>query len=176
VVREFTSGRRRINNGAVLKMTLTHERLRQLLLYDPLTGVFTWRQEKIKGRHTCGASAGHVDASGYCKISVDGQKYYAHRLAWFYHYACWPAKNIDHIDRCRSNNRISNLRDVSQSKNGLNGPLRRNNASGFTGVIYDGRRKNWVAYITIARKKKHLGSYRSLELACKARKQAEARQ
>lgn len=154
-------------------MTLTHERLRQLLLYDPLTGIFTWRKEKVKGKHTGGSNAGHADARGYCKISLDGQKYYAHRLAWFYHYARWPTKNIDHIDRCRNNNRISNLRDVGQSKNALNGPLRRNNASGFTGVSYDERRKTWVAYITVAGKKKHLGAYMSLALASEARKQAE---
>lgn len=153
-------------------MTLTHKRLRELLLYDPQTGAFTWRKDRVRGKHTGGGAAGHIDASGYCKISIDGRRYYAHRLAWFYYYASWPSKNIDHIDRCRNNNRIANLRDVGQSENSLNGSLRRNNASGCTGVSYDSRRKSWVAYITVAGKKKHLGAYTSLALACEARRQA----
>lgn len=173
MVRRSSFGHRGVDYGAVFKMTLTHEKLCQLLSYDPASGVFRWRVAAARGKYRSGSIAGHTDASGYCKIMVEGRRYYAHRLAWFYCFKTWPQKNIDHKDRCRHNNRIANLRDVGQSENGLNSSLRRNNSSGCTGVSYDPRRNVWVAYITLGRAKKHLGAFANMTLACAARKRAE---
>jgi hypothetical protein len=147
--------------------TLTHRRLREVLRYDRRNGNFYWKVSTGKAKR--GEVAGHTDSVGYTKISVDGVKYFAHRLAWFYCYRKWPDKNIDHIDRCRNNNRLKNLRDVGQTVNGLNGSLRRNNRSGYTGVSYDNRRRAWVAYINLGAYKKHLGQFSDLNLAAKAR-------
>jgi hypothetical protein len=148
-------------------MSLTHTRLKEVVRYDRRSGLFHWKVST--GKVARGAVAGHTDSSGYTKISIDGVKYFAHRLAWFYRYKTWPTRNIDHIDRCRSNNKLSNLRDVGQSMNGLNGPLRSNNRSGYTGVSFDPRRKVWVAYVTQARRKKHLGTYAAPKEAAVAR-------
>ena len=150
--------------------TLTHKRLREVLKYDRRNGNFYWKVSTGKAKR--GEVAGHTDSLGYTKISLDGVKYFAHRLAWFYCHQKWPDQNIDHIDRCRSNNRLINLRDVGQIINGLNGPLRRNNSSGYTGVSYDRRRGAWVAYINFGRRKKHLGQFADLNLAAKARESA----
>jgi hypothetical protein len=149
---------------------LGYKRLHEVLRYDRRNGNFYWKVSTGKAKR--GEVAGHTDSAGYTKISVDGVKYFAHRLAWFYCHKKWPGKNIDHIDRCRNNNRLKNLRDVGQTVNGLNGSLRRNNSSGYTGVSYDNRRCAWVAYINLGRHKKHLGQFSDLNLAAKAREVA----
>lgn len=147
--------------------TLTQKRLKEVVQYDRRLGLFYWRIST--GKASRGSVAGHTDSAGYTKISIDGVKYFAHRLVWLYVYGAWPLQNIDHIDLCRSNNKLSNLRDVGQSMNGLNGPVRRNNSSGYTGVSYDTRRQNWVAYVNQGRRKKHLGAYKTLTDAALAR-------
>jgi hypothetical protein len=147
--------------------SLTYKRLREVARYDRRSGLFYWKITVGKARRGC--VAGHTDSNGYTKISIDGVKHFAHRLAWFYCHKEWPKNNIDHIDRCRNNNRLSNLRDVGQSLNGLNGSLRRNNRSGYTGVFYDVRRDKWIAYINRKGHKKHLGEFKLLQAAVQAR-------
>lgn len=151
---------------------LTHKRLLEVVKYHRHTGVFYWKVST--GKVARGAAAGHTDSNGYTKISIDSVKYFAHRLAWFYVHREWPKKNIDHINLCKSDNRIVNLRDVGQSVNGINGPIRRNNSSGYTGVSYDKRRGNWVAYTHQKFRKKHLGAYETLAGAALARQKAVA--
>lgn len=151
-------------------LSLTQKRLKEVVRYNKQTGLFYWKVSTGKAKR--GEVAGHTDSKGYTKVSIDGVKYFAHRLAWFYVYGTWPTQNIDHKDLCRNNNRLSNLRDVGQSINGLNGPLRRNNSSGYTGVSYDARRRTWVAYVHRAHHKKHLGAYKNLAEAVEARRSA----
>jgi hypothetical protein len=150
--------------------TLTQKRLKEVVKYDRRAGLFYWRI--TVGKAVRGAVAGHTDSRGYTKLSIDGVKYFAHRLAWLYVRGEWPLQNIDHKDLCRNNNKFLNLRDVGQSMNGLNGPIRCNNSSGYTGVSYDTRRKNWVAYVHRGRRKKHLGAYKTLTEAAIARRVA----
>lgn len=150
---------------------LTAHRLRELLAYNPDTGVFTW---KVKyARAPLGAKAGAKDAYGYVVIRVDKVLYKAHRLAWLYTYGEWPKQSVDHINRVRDDNRIVNLRDVGQSINTLNGPLRKSNQSGVTGVQWDEARQRWVARIKICYRQIYLGRYETKEEAIAARKAAE---
>ncbi|OJW82859.1 MAG: hypothetical protein BGO66_02960 [Alicycliphilus sp. 69-12] len=88
----------------------------QLLSYDPTTGNLTWKESPRYGI-PAGAVAGSKNARGYLQVMVAGQKHYAHRLAWLLHYGAWPARVIDHINRDKTDNRIDNLRDVSQAVN-----------------------------------------------------------
>ena len=151
---------------------LTQQRLKEVVKYDRRKGLFYWKVST--GKVSRGAVAGHTDTAGYTKISIDGVKYFAHRLAWFYVHGVWPLQNIDHKDLCRSNNRLTNLRDIGQSLNGLNGPIRRNNSSGYTGVSYDARRRSWVAYIHQNYRKTHVGAFTNRQQAADARSAAIA--
>lgn len=112
--------------------------MRDILEYDPDTGVFIWLRTKAKAR--AGEEAGFIDVHGYRRISINGIKHYAHRLAWWFVHQEWPQHVIDHINRIRTDNRIINLRSVTQKENGLNCKLGKNNSSGFTGVSFDKRR------------------------------------
>lgn len=109
---------------------LTAARLRELLHYDPETGVFTWlprpRESFVGPRaaaiwHTryCGRVAGGVTA-GYTSMMLLGVQRYGHRLAWLYVHGEWPKHHIDHINGNRRDNRIANLRDVPQAINNEN--------------------------------------------------------
>jgi hypothetical protein len=83
--------------------------LKQILDYDQNTGVFRWATRKCQ-RKRAGEIAGSVSNKGYVMIGIDYKKYSAHRLAWLYVHGDWPAGEIDHINRDRTDNRISNLR------------------------------------------------------------------
>lgn len=135
---------------------LTQERLKELLHYDPETGLFTWleaRGKYVKAGHV----AGHTDDYGYIRIGVEGRHQRAHRLAWLYMTGEWPALEIDHIDRDKTNNRWSNLREADRATNTYNVAKKKHNTSGFSGVSRSGGR--WTANVRIRGRVVHLGCF-----------------
>jgi hypothetical protein len=141
---------------------LTAERLREVLNYDPETGIFTW---KIK--HLSNKQAGTVHEHGYRRIRVDSVLYLAHRLAWMYSFGSFPANEIDHVDGDKLNNRIDNLRDVPRSINAENlRAAKRHSISGVLGVIKLGSR--YKARIAVSGKTICLGRYDTEEEAYQA--------
>lgn len=98
---------------------LTHERLREVLHYDPETGHFTWRGPR-RGRGARNPHAGGRREGGYIVICIDGRNHRANRLAWFYVTGEWPRQDVDHGDGDPGNNRWTNLRDVPPAINSQN--------------------------------------------------------
>lgn len=138
---------------------LTQQRLRELLNYDPDTGVFTNRITR-SSRAQAGAVVGSLALNGYVTIRIDHALHYAHRLAWLYMTGAWPAGDIDHRDCQRANNRWENLRDVTRRTNQENrrtAPT--NSTTGMLGVCPDKRRGGVRAQIVVAGKQKHLGKF-----------------
>ena len=135
--------------------------LNGLLSYEPETGVLTWKERtpnmfkdtasKTK-EHICnrwnsqysGKEAGGVSKVGYRQIGLDGSRWLAHRLAYYIATGKEP-RNIDHINGKKDDNRLSNLRCVTQSENMKNARLRCDNTSGNAGVYYDKRKGYWRA-------------------------------
>ena len=152
-------------------MELTQARLKELLSYDPETGIFRWRV--TRGKAKVGAVAGSGSGIGYKQITVDGEKYLVHRLAYLYVYGQWPVEQIDHVNGIRSDNRIDNLRVVNRYEQRQNEKRRRTNTSGVTGVCWDKQNKRWRAEIKVNGKRKHLGIFKTFYHAMKARRQAE---
>lgn len=145
-------------------MELTAEKLRQLLHYDPDTGIFTWLVRTAKCTHV-GDIAGCTEKRiGYNTIGIYGDIHRAHRLAWLYMTGEWPKYQIDHINGVKNDNRFCNLRDVEHSGNAQNikKPNSRNK-SGFMGVIK--YYHQWRASITINRKTKWIGDFPTAEEA-----------
>ncbi len=144
-----------------------------MLHYDAETGVFTWRVRSANCIKV-GDVAGSKNGKGYIGIKLLGRQYQAHRLAWLYTHGAWPAGQIDHIDGCRINNAIANLRDVSQSVNQQNiRSARSNNTHGFLGVTRNGKR--WRAQICVDGKQRRLDGFSTPELASAAYLEAKRR-
>ena len=150
--------------------SITAEELRSILHYDPLTGVFT----RIRSAHPnrVGAVVGSA-SHGYIRIRLLGKCYPAHRLAWLYVYGTWPKNQIDHINRNRSDNRIANLRDVTNQQNMCNAGDYSTNTSGRKGVYWDKRDSRWRACITDNGRYLSLGYFSTQAEAVAARVAAE---
>ena len=151
---------------------LTAEYLRSILHYDPATGIFT-RKVRTSRNVKVGDIVGSQNGDGYLLISVRSRRHKAHRLAWLYVYGAWPEDQIDHINRNRSDNRISNLREATNKQNMQNASKRSDNTSGHPGVSWYKQKSKWQAKIKHNQKKIHLGSFTTMEEALSARKAAE---
>lgn len=147
---------------------LTSEIVREFLDYNPETGVFRWkfrdrkwftsdRSWKSWNGKNAGKSAGTKRSDGYRRITILDKRYLAHRLAWLYVYREWPQNHIDHINHQTDNNRIENLRDVTQSQNQWNGSGR-TGTSQYKGVSWSKHANKGEAYLTI-NSKQHLGYF-----------------
>jgi hypothetical protein len=146
---------------------ITAEALRRELAYDPETGVFT--RLIARGGQKVGAVAGWQGKNGYWYINVCGRKHSAHRLAWLHFYGVWPSTLLDHRNRRQMDNRISNLREATDSLNSLNTPLRRDNTSGHRGVYWFPRTQKWMAMVCVNGRQVHLGYFVDKQDAIAAR-------
>jgi hypothetical protein len=136
---------------------ITAQRLRELLHYDPETGVFTWLVKPSKrARIRVGDVAGNVGPDGYRRIRV-GCKYLSHRLAWLWMTGEWPPHQIDHINGAKHDNRICNLRVATGSQNQANARKRSDNTSGYKGVRPS--RGRWRAEIRVNGSRRHIGIF-----------------
>jgi hypothetical protein len=153
---------------------LTAERLRELLTYDPDTGLFIRRVNRQGRWGKAGTVAGHINPHGYRVIWI-GANYMAHRLAWLYVHGALPEGQLDHINQDKTDNRMENLRLVTHAENMQNRPHQRNNVSGFKGVAPCRRTGRWQALICSNNKQIHLGFFDTPELAHAAYCEAAAR-
>ena len=113
-----------------LRQTWVKDEIKNRLIYNPNTGELSWAfrdgmdyfNEKYAGR-AVGCS---WSANGYIhntlRMEIKGRKItlVVARLCWLLHYGDWPENTIDHIDRNPLNNKIENLRDVTQAENNRN--------------------------------------------------------
>ena|SRR3990172_4112737 len=142
--------------------TLTDSRLREILDYDKITGIFRWRVARRGVK--AGDVAGSVDTGGYRQIGIDGQSYQASRLVWLYVYGAWPKAKIDHKNTARDDQCFENLRDVTPSGNAQNQrQARRNNKTGLLGV--HSHNEKFRAQIRLNGKLRHLGLFDTAESA-----------
>lgn len=154
-------------------MTVTQERLKELLHYDPETGVFI-RRTSVNNCYKAGEIAGSVNTLGYIVLGVDRRFYKAHRLAWLYMTGDWPASQVDHINRVKNDNRWVNLRAATNAQNMQNKAKRSDNTSGFVGVVWVPRLNKWAARITVGGRTIQLGCFDSPFAAHDARVAAAA--
>jgi len=138
--------------------------------YNLETGIFVWKVSAANNKVKIGDVAGNKTKTGYCKISICGEEYYAHRLAFLYVKGYMPDV-IDHINRDRFFNAFGNLRESSYTKNQRNRSLNSNNKTGTTGVTKSGNK--YCASIKLKGIKKHLGTFSNKTDAINARINAE---
>lgn len=146
---------------------ITLDRLKTLLHYDPLTGVFT-RLRTVSSNALAGTKAGSITPAGYFQVGVDGGTYLAHRLAIFYVSGAWPQKMVDHRNHKKDDNRWENIRPATGTQNQGNRRINKTSTSGYKGVRWHERHGRWYASITINGHNTHLGNFGSAEEAHKA--------
>jgi hypothetical protein len=152
---------------------LTPDILKKLIHYDPETGVFT----RISGGRKCdrGVIAGGFAGAGYLTTTVGGRKYYLSRLAWMYVHGRWPAADIDHVNRNKTDNRLVNLREATRSENLRNVVRWKDNTSGETGIYWNKSKQKWFLRLSVQRKCIWGGMHDTLEQAV-AKKQEMVRE
>lgn len=169
---------------------LTCDRVRELLDYDPLTGVVRWRPRAVTdfepvgkrsaawiakwwNRRFAGTIAGSKhDEHGYLSVRIEGETYLLHRVIVLWWYGKWPEHDVDHKDGDPSNNRLLNLVPCSRAANMKNQRRYRRNTSGHTGVHWHRHKRKWIAAIGVAGKNVHLGAFDKKDDAIAARAQA----
>lgn len=160
------------------KNDLTKEEVEELIAYDPETGIFTWKRHRgTTATVKAGRVAGRISVGGYRQIFLKGRRYYASRLAWLLMHGKWPDDQLDHRNCDRADDRLSNLRECTQSENMANCRRSRNNSTGFKGVSHAVSRKGSKKFE--AKIKKHgksifLGWFPTAETAAAARAGAAA--
>ena len=165
-------------------MSVPIDQLHEMLKYNPDTGKFIWRERAedfpsplsaIRGFNArCAGKLVYEEGhKGYRRIQLLGKRYKSHRLAWAMHHGDWPADQIDHINGVRSDNRIGNLREASQTENSRNVRLTASNMSGVIGVYWNKVNFRWSADIGVNNSTVHLGTFKDFDDAVAARKKAE---
>jgi hypothetical protein len=145
---------------------LSAERARELLNYDPATGLLTWKVGRSH-KTPAGSPAGSLSKQGYVCVKVGGVLYKAHRLAWLLLTGGWPSQFLDHINGVKSDNRACNLREIGRAGNAENlHRARVDSKTGLLGVSRDGFK--FRATIQASRRLHYLGAYQTPEEAHQA--------
>lgn len=143
-------------------MTLTAERARELLDYDPVTGVLR-KRSRINGSWR---QVTTINKDGYLCVKLDQKVYIAHRVIFLIMTGRWPHPTIDHLSRCRTDNRWANLREATAKENHANrGPSKRSEHPGAFKMLNTGR---YEARASINRRTVKLGTYDTPEEAVAA--------
>jgi hypothetical protein len=128
-------------------------------LFEYKNGDLIWKVKNCKGK-----KAGSLKPHGYIQIEIDNKNYSAHRLIWIMHNANFEGQ-IDHINGNRCDNRIENLRVVTQYQNQWNRKISRNNTVGIKGIRWRKDLKKFEVRLCVDGKQKGFGCFKDLELA-----------
>lgn len=148
-------------------MTL-EDAIKESIRYDLETGLLWWKFRK-GGRRFNKPVGSTGNSNGYVQVCFrfEGKDriFQGHRIAWLIHFGHWPDLKLDHIDRCRTNNRVDNLREVSDLENSWNQSLSKSNKSGYKGVCLHKRLGKYSSNVRHEGRSKHLGYYNTPEEA-----------
>lgn len=150
---------------------LTQARLKEVLHYDPVVGIFLWKSP-TSTRVKIGDIPTPMKSRPYVQIRIDGKRHYAHRLAWLWQTGEFPALGLDHRNTIKSDNALSNLRVATDTQNGANKGIRRDSSTGIKGVRKCKKTGKWVARLKGA----HLGAFQTQSLASEAYDTAATRE
>ena len=167
---------------------LTPEKLRQLLRYEPDSGELFWRErtpdlfmiptsqsqcDAWNRKHAGQKAFTYLAKHGYLVSNISKLPFYAHRAAWAIYHGVQPSGKLDHINGIRTDNRIINLREVTNAENARNMAISSANTSGVSGVYFHAQTGKWCVQISAYGRKVGLGLFTEKSDAIIARKAAE---
>lgn len=154
----------------------TQEYLKECFDYNPETGILTWKERPLY--HFSGKKAynwfnscftnkelRNTNEYGYVYVTINKKLYLVHRIIWMLIYNEHP-DTIDHINGITDDNRLCNLRNVTQEQNMRNIKLPRHNNSGYMGASKLGKR--WRSRINIGDEEILIGVFDTKEEAALA--------
>lgn len=147
---------------------------KRFLRYDPESGKLFWKVSRCRTR--VGDEAGSITHECYLRVKLAQRDMCAHRVAWLLHFGSWPDGEIDHINHIRHDNRVINLRIVTDAEQSKNTSMPKINKYGHVGIGFRKEKNCWRAFIGSNERKrghKHLGYFATKEEAIAARKKAE---
>ena len=147
--------------------------VRDVLDYDPESGVFLWRGGR-GNRARIGTVAGRAAPGRHRQISIKGQRYQAHHLAWLLVHGSWPTQLVDHANGNPDDNRICNIRQCTHSLNAANSRPRSDSQTGVKGVAKSNTCERFEAYIRVGGQRRYLGLYKTVEEAALVAERARA--
>lgn len=132
--------------------------------FDYKNGELFWKIDRGNNIKR-GDIAGSIYERGYKRVSVNNRRFPVHKIVWLYHNGYLP-KLVDHINGNPSDNRIENLREVTNSQNCFNRRIALNNTSGSKNVCFDKKSNKWKVYLTVSPyRNKYFGSYSNKDIA-----------
>lgn len=152
--------------------SITCERLKYVMRYNPETGLFSYR-ERSRGRRVNGP-VGQLTRQGYRRVMIDGRRYMAHRLAWLWMTGKFPSAEVDHVNGNGDDNRWVNLREATRSQNRHNTRKAPGKSTPYKGVTL--KKGKWFeANIGAGGRNHYLGIFQTAEDAHEAYKAAALR-
>ena len=154
---------------------MTQKYLKELVSYEPVTGVMKWKKVSPRNRkNKVGDVVGSIEKCGYVRVFIEGKYYKVHRLAWLYVHGYMP-KTIDHINHDKADNVLSNLREVTVKDNNRNKKSKKTFGIFKRELKYYPYTIKYGARITVDNKHIYLGLHDTEAEAIKARKEAEVK-
>lgn len=146
---------------------MTQNRLKELVHYEPETGIFTHLVSR--GGNKESEEAGHINKiNGYLELTLDGKKYKGHRMAFLYMNGNIP-EQIDHKNQIRSDNKWSNMKTSDAQSNMMNKTKYKSNTTGHSGVYLHKESGKFQARIQI-KGTRYTSLHETIEEAVEARK------
>ena len=140
------------------------DELKQAFIYEAETGLIKRAVDAGK-RWRKGQVAGSINGQGYMEVKFQGRVYQAHRLAWALHFGEQPPEFLDHINRDKLDNRITNLRPATKSQNNANRTALRNNKHGIKGCYWINKTSSWRVQCRVNKKLHNVGYFKELDAA-----------
>ena len=132
-------------------------------LFEYKDGELYWKIKPSKPV-LIGDIAGCQDTNGYKKVKINGKLHGNHRIIFAMHNNYFP-KQIDHINRVRNDNRIENLRVVTNAQNQWNTTKNARNTSGYKNVLWRKDKKKWTCRFKVNGKHIMRGSFNTAKEA-----------
>lgn len=145
---------------------LSKEEVFNAFSYNKAEGQIYWKNTDKRVRRLIGKPATKMHNTGYLLVKLKQQVLFVHRLIWLFETGEWPKHTIDHINGDRLDNRIENLRDVTNRENCQNKVRHRKGS--LIGASYSPRDKSYRSFIMIGKKQIYLGYFKTEQEAHQA--------